>query len=107
VAANGARAEDGDRREPPGLRFHDLRHTCAALLVAQGAHPRAIMEHLGHSSITVTMDRYGHLFPDEKDRLAKGLDEVLKAARTSDSHRTRTRKMWPKCGLRVAGRSFR
>lgn len=32
------------------------------------------MEHLGHSSITVTMDRYGDLFPDEKDRLAKGLD---------------------------------
>jgi integrase len=82
---------------PPTLRFHDLRHTTAALLVAQGAHPRAIMEHLGHSSITVTMDRYGHLFPDEKDRLAKGLDEVLKAARTPDD----VASMWPPSGPTV------
>jgi integrase len=48
---------------PAQVRFHDLRHTCAALLIAQGAHPKAIQVHLGHSSIQVTMDRYGHLFP--------------------------------------------
>jgi integrase len=82
---------------PAELRFHDLRHTCAALLVAQGAHPRAIMEHLGHSSITVTMDRYGHLFPDEKDCLAKGLDEAFKAARTSED----VAQMWPPSGPTV------
>jgi len=40
-----------------GLRIHDLRHTCAALLIAQGAHPEAIQVHLGHSSISVTMGR--------------------------------------------------
>jgi hypothetical protein len=55
------------------------------------------MEHLGHSSITVTMDRYGHLFPDEKDRLAKGLDEVLKAAKTSKD----VAQMWPPGGPTV------
>jgi integrase len=59
---------------PKTVRFHDLRHTCASLLIAQGAHPRAVMEHLGHSSISVTMDRYGHLFPDELNRLADRLD---------------------------------
>ena len=59
---------------PKGLRIHDLRHTCAALLVAQGAHPKAIQAHLGHSSIQVTLDLYGHLFPDEMDRLAERLD---------------------------------
>jgi hypothetical protein len=55
------------------------------------------MEHLGHSSITVTMDRYGHLFPDEKDRLAKGLDEVLKAAKSSKD----VAQMWPPSGPTV------
>ena len=59
---------------PERLRFHDLRHTCASLLIAQGAHPRAIMEHLGHSSISITMDRYGHVFPDQMEALANQLD---------------------------------
>ena len=48
---------------PAGLGFHDLRHTCAALLIAQGAHPKEIQERLGHSTIRLTFDRYGHLFP--------------------------------------------
>jgi integrase len=58
---------------PKGLRFHDLRHTCVALLVAQGAHPMAIKERLGHSSITVTLDQYGHLMPSIDETLAEGL----------------------------------
>jgi hypothetical protein len=65
---------------PPNLRIHDLRHTCAALLIARGAHPKAIQTHLGHSTIQVTMDRYGHLFPDEMDRLAEGLDAAYREA---------------------------
>ncbi len=56
------------------LRFHDLRHTCAAFLIASGAHPRAIMERLGHSSITVTMDTYGHLLPSLDDELTDALE---------------------------------
>jgi len=65
---------------PTDLRIHDLRHTCSALLIAQGAHPKAIQTHLGHSTIQVTMDRYGHLFPDEMDRLAEALDAAHRAA---------------------------
>lgn len=49
--------------EKHGFRFHDLRHTCASLLIAAGAHPKAIQERLGHSSIQITMDRYGHSSP--------------------------------------------
>lgn len=45
------------------IRFHDLRHTFAALLIAQGAHAKAIQEAMGHSSIAVTMNTYGHLVP--------------------------------------------
>ena len=55
-------------------REQSLRHTCAALLIAQGAHPKAIQTHLGHSSIQVTLNLYSHLYPDEMDRLAAHLD---------------------------------
>ena len=64
----------------PATRFHDLRHTYAALLIAQGAHPKAIAEVLGHSTITVTLDRYGHLFPGLAEGLAAGLDATYRAA---------------------------
>jgi integrase len=46
----------------PLVRFHDLRHTFASLLIAQGLAPKLISEQLGHASIAITMDRYGHLF---------------------------------------------
>ena len=65
------------------LRPHDLRHTCAALLVAEGAHPKAVQVHLGHSSIQVTMDRYGHLFPSEAEHLADRLDATHRRALTN------------------------
>jgi len=67
------------------VRFHDLRHTCAALLIAQGAHPKEIQARLGHSSITTTLDRYGHLFPSLDERLKSGLDELF---RTTEAHET-------------------
>lgn len=69
---------------PPGLRVHDLRHTCVSLLIQLGAHPKAIQERLGHSSITVTMDVYGHLFPSLAEALTERLDDVLRAARETD-----------------------
>jgi integrase len=65
---------------PSATRFHDLRHTCASLLIAQGAHPKAIAELLGHSTITVTLDRYGHLFEGIAEQLAVGLDATYRAA---------------------------
>ena len=66
-----------DRRHRPLYRFHDLRHTCAALLIAQSAHPKEIQERLGHSTITLTFDRYGHLFPSLDERLRDGLDQMI------------------------------
>jgi len=66
--------------EKHGLRFHDLRHTCASLLIAAGAHPKAIQVRLGHSSIQITMDRYGHLLPSVDDALAGALDATHAAA---------------------------
>jgi integrase len=64
-----------------GLRFHDLRHTAVALAIEQGAHPKAIQERLGHSSVMVTLDRYGHLFEGLDAELADGLDAELRNSR--------------------------
>jgi integrase len=57
-------------------RPHDLRHTAAALMVLAGAHPKAMQVRMGHSSIMVTLDRYGHLFPEMDTELAQALDEL-------------------------------
>ncbi len=70
---------------PAGLRVHDLRHTSVSLLIELGAHPKVIQERLGHSSITVTMDVYGHLFPSLAEALTERLDEVFVAARHAPS----------------------
>jgi integrase len=59
------------------LRFHDLRHSAATLLLAQGVHPRAIMELLGHSSIAVTMNTYGHVLPAMMREAADKMDALL------------------------------
>lgn len=61
---------------PSALRVHDLRHTCASLLIAHGASIKAVQAQLGHASATVTLDRYGHLFPDELARLAERMEGV-------------------------------
>jgi integrase len=62
-------------------RFHDLRHTSVALAIAEGAHPKAIQTRMGHSSINVTLDRYGHLFPELDEAIATSFGERLSEAR--------------------------
>ncbi len=56
------------------LRFHDLRHSCASLLVAEGAPMLYVKERLGHSSVTTTINLYGHMFPSVEASLADALD---------------------------------
>ena len=69
----------------PPLRFHDLRHTAAALMIAQKAHPKLIQSRLGHSSYQVSFDTYGHLFPALDEELARGLDTAQSAALSETS----------------------
>jgi integrase len=61
---------------PAALRVHDLRHTCASLLIREGASIKAVQHHLGHKSASITLDRYGHLFPEELDHLVDRLDRL-------------------------------
>lgn len=66
-----------DAAELPPMRIHDLRHTCASLLLAQGVHPRVVMETLGHSQISLTLDTYSHVMPTLERDAADRMDAVL------------------------------
>ncbi|TFH65668.1 MAG: site-specific integrase [Candidatus Zixiibacteriota bacterium] len=59
------------------IRFHDLRHTFASLLIANGEDIKFIQNQLGHASATTTLDRYGHLFPGMQKEAAERLDETV------------------------------
>lgn len=65
----------------PQITFHDLRHTHASLLIKQGVHIKVISERLGHSSVSITMDTYGHLMPNMQEDAAIGLDRLMKNTR--------------------------
>ena len=61
----------------PPQRFHDLRHCTATLLLVQGTHPRVVMELLGHSAISVTMNCYSHVLAELKREPANQMDALL------------------------------
>jgi len=61
----------------PKLRIYDLRHTHASLLIHEGVHPKRISERLGHSSIKLTMDTYGHLFEGSDRDSASKMEKLL------------------------------
>ncbi len=65
----------------PRIRFHDLRHTAASLLLGRGGHPKIASDMLGHSSVAITMDLYSHVSPTMQRGAADELDAVLGAAR--------------------------
>jgi integrase len=61
----------------PVIRFHDLRHTSATLLLAQGVHPKIVQERLGHADISMTLNRYSHVTPDMQRSAADMLDATF------------------------------
>jgi integrase len=61
----------------PEVRFHDLRHTCATLLLKQGVNPKFVQELLGHADITLTLNVYSHVLPDMGDAAAGAMDDAL------------------------------
>jgi integrase len=61
----------------PRLRFHDLRHTCATLLLAEGVPARVVMETLGHSQISLTMNTYAHVLPPLQRQAAERMEALL------------------------------
>jgi integrase len=61
----------------PHMRFHDLRHTCATLLLSRGVHPKFVQELLGHATIAITLDTYSHVMPSMGDATAKAMEDAL------------------------------
>ena len=62
---------------PKGTRFHDLRHTCATLLLCEGVHPKLVQELLGHATIAITLDTYSHVLPSLGDRTTRAMESVF------------------------------
>jgi integrase len=61
----------------PQMRFHDLRHTCATLLLSRNVNPKIVSEMLGHASIAITLDTYSHVLPNMQSEAAKALEDAL------------------------------
>lgn len=64
----------------PPVRFHDLRHSCATILLGRGVHPKVVSELLGHASVKITLDTYSHVLPGLKKEAARHLDSIFRAA---------------------------
>lgn len=73
---------------PPQLTPHELRHTAAALLIANGAGPKSVQAHLGHATITTTFDTYGHLFEGHLDEVMERLEADWRRSRAAHTRPT-------------------
>jgi len=67
-----------ERRLPRSFRFHNLRHTCATLLLRQGVNLEFVQEVLGHSDVSLTLNVYSHVLPDMGDQAAVAMDAALR-----------------------------
>jgi integrase len=67
-----------DQAGLPHMRFHDVRHSAATILLTMDVHPKVVQELLGHSSITMTMDTYSHLLPSMQKEAMDGMDNLFK-----------------------------
>ncbi len=65
------------RADLPAVRLHDLRHTCATILLMAGKHPKYVQELLGHVSISITLDTYSHVIEGMDGGLGDAMDEAL------------------------------
>jgi integrase len=63
----------------PRIRFHDTRHTAATLMMAEGIHPKVVSERLGHSKVSMTLDRYSHVTPAMQREAAERMERSLGA----------------------------
>ncbi|ULO07175.1 site-specific integrase [Paenibacillus sp. 19GGS1-52] len=74
----------------PNIRFHDLRHTHATLLLKAGVHPKIVQERLGHSSINVTLDTYSHVLPNLQEAVLRGIGDSILGGRHEVQEETET-----------------
>ncbi len=80
---NGELASALEAARLPHIRFHDLRHSCASLLLSLGVHPKLVQETLGHSTFALTMDTYSHMIPALRNEVADRMDSVFSSTPTN------------------------
>jgi integrase len=61
----------------PQIRVHDLRHTCATLLLSKNVNPKVVSEMLGHATTAITLDAYSHVLPTMQESAAKAMEDAL------------------------------
>jgi integrase len=66
-----------ERAGLPQIRFHDLRHTCATLLLSRNVHPKYVQELLGHATVAITLDTYSHMIPGMGNHTARAMEDVF------------------------------
>ena len=71
-----------------GVRFHDLRHSYASLMLAAGVHPKVVSEALGHSTVAITLDIYSHVTPGLQEAAANRFDELVIPRREKEAVET-------------------
>ncbi len=76
-AAEGQTGEGDSKIIPEGIRFHDLRHSVASLLLSKGHSLRAVSQRLGHANPTMTLRVYAHCMPNDDAQLAEGLARLM------------------------------
>jgi integrase len=64
---------------PSTTRLHDLRHTCATLLLSTGVHPEFVQELLGHATIAITPDTYSHVLPGMENYTVRGIEDAVRS----------------------------
>ncbi len=62
---------------PHTVRFHDLRHTCATLLLRKDVHPKFVQELLGHATIAITLDTYSHVLPGMGEQTTRAMEDTF------------------------------
>jgi len=72
----------------PDIRFHDLRHSSATLLLSEGVHPKVVQELLGHSNISMTMDVYSHVLPGMQQEAIGKLNDALGKFESNEERRS-------------------
>jgi integrase len=77
LVRRGGQAVPGSGCEVPSVTVHDLRHTAASLMIASGANVKTVQSQLWHKTATMTLDQYGHLFPDDLDDVADKMDDLV------------------------------
>lgn len=87
----------------PDLTPHGLRHTAASLAIAAGGNVKVVQQMLGHATASMTLDLYGHLFPDQLDDVADRLDAIGLAAAESSADYLRTRGHAAPASLKAVG----